>query len=174
MVSRVFEIILYHLISDSMYVDILPWAGDYPVLRIEINDMKVFMTAPKRTFWVYFNVQTIPSKKYEDLKEVAPSAKWSFLIDTGVEQLHCTNTVSWDVRKVLDHAVLSYRHRETNTLQWEIPISTKDAQQLSAHLKKAFAEMSPKYLVKEEGHHTFQPFKSVLKYSGDLSKYRFR
>lgn len=155
-------------------IDIIPWAGDHPYIRIEIDGISVFMPAQKRTFWIYFNVQRIPSNKYEDLKEVTPSAKWSFVIDTGVEQLTCTDTLSTDVGAKLDHAMLSYRHKDlTHVTKWNVPISTKDAQELSKELKKACTEYNVKYLVENEMHREFQPFQSVLKSYGDMYKYRF-
>lgn len=154
-------------------IQLIPWAGDYPILRIEVANMTFFIKAPKRKFWIYYNVQTIPSQRYDDLKEVATAAKWSFVIDTGVEQLKCSNTVSYDVLKTLDYAMLSYQHRDRVHMTWDIPISTKNAQQLSTDIKKEFAGFKSKYLVKHKSNIVFQPFGFVVKYSGDMYKYHF-
>lgn len=150
-----------------------PWAGDNPYIYINVNNFVINMQSPNRTFWVYFNVQTVPSRKYEDLREVATAASWSFMIDTGTEQLLCTNTVSYDVLKVLNHAELSYKHKDKTIMDWTMPVSTEDAMQLSSELRRTFAAYSNPYMVSYKQDAIFEKFGSVLKCKGELSKYRF-
>lgn len=156
-----------------MTVTITPWAGDNPYIFLNVGNMQISMQATKRSFWVYFNVQTIPSKEYEDLRYVAKAAEWSFVIDTGVEQLICSNTVSYNVKKKLKNALLSYRHKDRNIAQWSIPISKKEAIQLSADLRERLSDYDKKYLVKTQTQRVFKSFGSVLESTGDMYKYRF-
>ena len=154
-------------------VDISPWAGDRPRLYISVENFNITLQAASRTFWIYFNVQTVPSKKYEDLSQVATAAAWSFMIHTGEEQLLCTNTVSYDVRKTLDGAVLTYKHKNDANISWELPISRKNAIDLSKALRKTFTQYDKQYLVDHKPKKKLQEIRSVLKTEAEMLKYRF-
>lgn len=153
-----------------IHVGVVPWAGDNPYIYIQFGDMKVRLQGSKRQFRIFFNVQTVPSKRYEDLAEVATAAKWSFVIDTGKEQLMCTNVTSHDVRKTLDHAIVSYKHKDNEHVEWEIAIATKDAIELSKQLHNA---IDKKRLVENKHNAKFKLYESVLKSTGELYRYKF-
>lgn len=148
-------------------VAVVPWAGDLPRLHVLASNISLSISAPKRTFWVYFGVQTIPSKKFDGLDKVASAAKWSFVIDTGIEQLSCSNTSPHDVRETLDHAILSF---STATAKWKITMSTEDARHLSDQIRKSFSQFDA---VDHKPNKTFTCHNSVLKNSGEMLKYRF-
>ena len=157
---------------DNVAVCLVPYAGDLPYMSVHVGDVDMWLTAPKREFAVYHDVQTLPSSKRKDWGKVATAAKWSFTIDSGAEQLSCTDFNDGDVLRPLDHAVLKYNHADSENASFGVRMSKPVAKRLSGKLRKEL-ERFDRHVVKRGRTVFANKSGSVLKMEGDMCKYRF-
>ncbi|GMF62004.1 unnamed protein product [Phytophthora fragariaefolia] len=121
---------------DEIYFQVDPTGGDWPYLWLQTPRTTVSMAAVQRHFTVYRNVQIVPTKTFS---KIAKAVTWSFVIDTGVEQLTCTNIAGHDISRAFKNkTTLSYHHKENNVCSWGHTIPGGEAVQLS---KLVFEEL---------------------------------